>query len=164
MYCWKYLRKFISELKRRLLFDMIFQLYPLFIVLEKPGYIALWVPSVQHPDVFWAYWGGGGGGPFFFFFQFNYIFVLKHCIICQFLIHSDRVQKMLTTLFKLAWNTQKNTWRIFLRTKARCFLILKRFWWRLMKSSLNAVPYWFFLHIFLLIIFCSALCTWLFLL
>ena len=39
---------------------MIFQLYPLFIVLEKPGYIALWVPSVQHPDVFWAYWGGGG--------------------------------------------------------------------------------------------------------
>ena len=41
---------------------MIFQLYPLFIVLEKPGYIALWVPSVQHPDVFWAYWGGGGGG------------------------------------------------------------------------------------------------------
>ena len=43
---------------------MIFQLYPLFIVLEKPGYIALWVPSVQHPDVFWAYWGGGGGATF----------------------------------------------------------------------------------------------------
>ena len=27
----------------------------LFVVHEKPGYIALWVPSVQHPDVFWAY-------------------------------------------------------------------------------------------------------------
>ena len=27
--------------------------------------------------------------------------VLKHCIICIFLVHSDSVQKMLTALFKL---------------------------------------------------------------
>ena len=65
--------------------------------------------------------------------------VLKHCIICIFLIHSDSVQKMLTALFKLVWNTQKITWT---STKARCFLILKMFW------CLNALPYCFFLHIF----------------
>ena len=35
------------------------------------------------------------------------------CIICTFLINSDSVQKMLTTLFKLVWNTQKSTWTIF---------------------------------------------------
>ena len=33
--------------------------------------------------------------------------VLKHSIICIFLIHSDSVQKMLTALFRLVWNTQK---------------------------------------------------------
>ena len=36
--------------------------------------------------------------------------VLKRCIICIFLIHSDSAQKMLTSLFKLVWNTQKITW------------------------------------------------------
>ena len=36
-----------------------------------------------------------------------------------------------TALLKLAWNTQQSTWTIFfLSTKARCFLILKKFWWR----------------------------------
>ena len=58
---------------------MIFQLHPLFIVLEKPGYIALWVPSVQHPDVFWACWGGGGCH-FFITLQFNYIYCM--CVGC----------------------------------------------------------------------------------
>ena len=58
---------------------MIFQLHPLFIVLEKPGYIALWVPSVQHPDVFWAYWGGGV--PLFYYFtvQLHLLYVCGMC-------------------------------------------------------------------------------------
>ena len=46
-----------------------------------------------------------------------------------------------TYLFKLVWNTQKMTRT---STKARCFLTLKKFW------CLNALPYCFFLHIFLL--------------
>ena len=65
-----------------------------------------------------------------------------HCIICIFLIHSDILQRMLTALFKLVWNTQKTTCTIFLSTKSRCFLILKIFW------CLNALPYCFFLRIF----------------
>ena len=36
--------------------------------------------------------------------------VLKHSVICIFLIHSDSVWKMLTALFRLVWNTQKITW------------------------------------------------------
>ena len=47
--------------------------------------------------------------------------VLKHCIICIFLIHSDSLVH-------------------FLSTKARCFLILKMFW------CLNALPYFFSSH------------------
>ena len=43
--------------------------------------------------------------------------VLKHCIIYIFLIHSDSVQKMLSTLFKLVWNTQKSKRTIFLVTR-----------------------------------------------
>ena len=33
--------------------------------------------------------------------------VLKHCIICIFLIHSDTLHRILTALFKLVWNIQK---------------------------------------------------------
>ena len=36
--------------------------------------------------------------------------VLKHSVICIFLIRSDSVRKMLTALFRLVWNTQKITW------------------------------------------------------
>ena len=39
--------------------------------------------------------------------------VLKHFIICIFLIHPGSVQKMLTALFKLVWNTPKSTWTFF---------------------------------------------------
>ena len=35
--------------------------------------------------------------------------IIQHCIICILLIHSDSVQKILTPLFKLVWNTQKIT-------------------------------------------------------
>ena len=38
---------------------------------------------------------------------------LKNCIICIFLIHSDSLQRMSTALFKLVWNTQKNTYKFF---------------------------------------------------
>ena len=50
---------------------MIFQLYPLFIVLEKPGYIALWVRFLGIL---------GGGCHFFITLQFNYIYCM--CVGC----------------------------------------------------------------------------------
>ena len=53
--------------------------------------------------------------------------VLKHCIICPFLIHSGSVKKMLTALFKLVWNTQKNTWTIlFIKYQGKMFLNIER--------------------------------------
>ena len=70
--------------------------------------------------------------------------VLKHWMICIFLIHSGNVQEMLTALFKLVWNTQKHTWTIFLSTKAKFFLILKSLWWRYMKSYLKSTTLLFF--------------------
>ena len=71
--------------------------------------------------------GGGGGGEDSFLY---YILVLqsfeltvqdshpslysiKHCIICIFLIHSDSLQRTLSTLFKLVRNTEKSTRTIF---------------------------------------------------
>ena len=53
--------------------------------------------------------------------------VLKPGIVSAFLIHSSSLQKMLTALFNLVWNTQKSKWTIFLSAKAKCFLVLKRF-------------------------------------
>ena len=53
--------------------------------------------------------------------------VLKPGIICTFLIHSGSLQKMLTALFNLVWNTQKSKMDIFLSAKARSFLAPKRF-------------------------------------
>ena len=47
--------------------------------------------------------------------------VLKHCIICLFLIHSGRVQKMLTTLIKLVQNTQKTTQTNFFEYQGKMF-------------------------------------------
>ena len=62
-------------------------------------------------------------------------------IICKFLIHSGSLQKMLTALFNLVWNTQKSKWENVLSAKARCFLVLKRFkkdkWGRIF----HALPY-----------------------
>ena len=51
---------------------------------------------------------------------------LYHLFICIFLIHSSSLQKMLTALFELVWNTQKLHGQIVLGTKQRCFLIMKR--------------------------------------
>ena len=53
--------------------------------------------------------------------------VLKPCIIFLFLIHSGSLQKKLTPLFNLNWNTQKSKWTVFLSARARRFLVLKRF-------------------------------------
>ena len=53
---------------------------------------------------------------------------VKPGIICTFLIHSGSLQKVLTALFNLFRNTQKSKWTIsFLSSKARCFLVLKKF-------------------------------------
>ena len=38
--------------------------------------------------------------------------VIKHGITCKFLIHPGGLQKMLTALFNLVWNTQKSKWTI----------------------------------------------------
>ena len=52
--------------------------------------------------------------------------VLKHFVICIFLIHSDGLQRMLTVLFKLVWNTQKSTCTIFFdKYQGKMFLIIE---------------------------------------
>ena len=53
--------------------------------------------------------------------------VLKPGIICTFLIHSGSLQKMLTALFNLVWNTWKSKRTIFFDCQGKCFLVLKRF-------------------------------------
>ena len=91
-----------------------------------------------------------GGCHFFYYFkvQFNriYIFgssvfelamqdfhprshpslVLKPGIICTFLIHSGSLQKMLTALFNLVWNTQKSKWTIFFECQGKVFLSIEK--------------------------------------
>ena len=54
--------------------------------------------------------------------------VLKHCIICIFLIHSGSVQKMLTALLKLVQNTQKTTQTNFFEYQGKMFLNIEKFW------------------------------------
>ena len=57
---------------------------------------------------------------FFFFFLLNQpckvliqvFIVLKPGIICAFMIHSGSLQKRLTPLFNLVWNTRKSKWKI----------------------------------------------------
>ena len=48
--------------------------------------------------------------------------VLKHCIIFIFLIYSDNLQRMLTALLKLVWNTQKSTRTNFFKYQGKMFL------------------------------------------
>ena len=47
---------------------------------------------------------------------------IKPCIICIFLIHSDSLQRILTALFKLVWNTQKSTYTNFFKDQGKMFL------------------------------------------
>ena len=72
--------------------------------------------------------------------------VLKHGLICIFMIHSGSAQKMLTASFELVWDSQKSAWTIFLSTKTRCFLILKIFGEDKRSTTLNALPYCFSSH------------------
>ena len=51
--------------------------------------------------------------------------VLKHCIICIFLIHSDSfwsILRMSTTLLNLVWNTQKGICTTFFKYQGKMFL------------------------------------------
>ena len=52
--------------------------------------------------------------------------ILKHCIICIFLIHSGIVQKILTALFKLVQNTQKITRANFFEYQGKMFLNIEK--------------------------------------
>ena len=52
--------------------------------------------------------------------------VLKRGIICTFLIHSGSLQKMLTALFNLVWNTQKSIWTIFFECQGKVFLSIEK--------------------------------------
>ena len=52
--------------------------------------------------------------------------VLKPSIICTFLIHFGSLQKILTALFNLVWNTKKSIWTIFLEYQGRVFLSIEK--------------------------------------
>ena len=52
--------------------------------------------------------------------------VLKPGIICTFPIHSGSLQKMLTALFKLVWNTHKSKWTIFFECQGKVFLSIEK--------------------------------------
>ena len=52
--------------------------------------------------------------------------VLKPGIICTFLIHSGSLQKMLTALFNLVWNTQKSKWTILFECQGKMFLSIEK--------------------------------------
>ena len=54
--------------------------------------------------------------------RFSFKSLLKPGIICTFLIHSGSLQKMLTALFNLVWNTQKSKSTIFLECRGKVLL------------------------------------------
>ena len=51
--------------------------------------------------------------------------VLKHCMICIFLIDSDSLERMLTALSKLVWNIQKKYMYIFFKYQGKLFRNIK---------------------------------------
>ena len=52
--------------------------------------------------------------------------VLNPGIICTFLIHSGGLQKRLTALFNLVWNTQKSKRTIFFESPGKMFLSIEK--------------------------------------
>ena len=52
--------------------------------------------------------------------------VLKPGIICTFLIRSGSLQKMLTALFNLVWNTWKSKRTIFFDCQGKVFLSIEK--------------------------------------
>ena len=74
--------------------------------------------------------------------------VLKNCAIFIFLIYSGSVQKMLTALFKLVWNTQKTICTNVFEYQGKMFLSIEKvFGENKCRATLNA-PTYCFLHIF----------------
>ena len=59
-------------------------------------------------------------------FLIHVFIVLKPGIICTFLIHSGSLQKMLTALFNLVRNTQKNISTIFFEWQGKVFLSIEK--------------------------------------
>ena len=53
-------------------------------------------------------------------------FVLKPGIICTFLIHSGSLQKVVTALFNLVWNTQKSVWAVFFECQGKVFFSIEK--------------------------------------
>ena len=53
------------------------------------------------------------------------VLVLKHCIICIFLVHCDSLKKMSTALFKLVSNTLKSIHIHFFKYQGKMFLNIK---------------------------------------
>ena len=54
------------------------------------------------------------------------LFCTKTDIICTFLIHSGGLQKRLTALFNLVWNTQKSKRIIFFEYPGKMFLSIEK--------------------------------------
>ena len=81
---------------------------------------------------------GGSKAPFITFQIFSLLsqpwkiliqvfIVLKPGIICKFLIHFGSLQKMLTALFNLVWNTQKSKWTILFDCQDKMLLCIEKF-------------------------------------
>ena len=58
--------------------------------------------------------------------RFHPSLVLKPGIVGTFLIHSGSLQKMLTALFNLVWNTQKSKWTILFECQGKMFLSIEK--------------------------------------
>ena len=71
---------------------------------------------------------------------------LKHCIICIFLIRSGSLQKMLKALFKLVWNAQRTTWKIFVSTECKIFLNIEKVFVEISEEQLMHYTYLFSSH------------------
>ena len=82
--------------------------------------------------------GAGSKAPFITFQVFSFGFelamqdslqvfiVLKPSIICTFLIRSGILQKMLTALVNLVWNTQKSKRTVFFECQGTMFLSIEK--------------------------------------
>ena len=58
--------------------------------------------------------------------RFHPSLVLKPGIVGTFLIHSGSLQKMLTALFNVVWNTQKSILTIFLECEGKVLLSIEK--------------------------------------
>ena len=68
----------------------------------------------------------------------------KPVTISTFLIHSGSLQKMLTALFNLVWNTQKSKWTTFFECQGKVFLSIEK----ILEKIIQDHCFFVFLHIF----------------